>query len=321
MSRVSVRAPSHADTRPPYRHEALLFSGADQFLERALPFVADAVESDEPVMIALVDDHWAPLRATLGPLADRVDRVDMSRLGRNPARIIPAWNQFVDRHRGTGRTLRGIGEPIWPGRRPAELDESQLHEALLNVALPAQTPLWLLCPYDTAALGDDVLEEARRSHPTLTDLAHSEPSDGFGGTDHAVRLWERALPAPTVAPESYAFARGDLAALRGVVRSRATAATVATARAEDLTLAVNELAANSLDHGGGEGVLRIWSEAGAFVCEVQDSGRIADLLVGRRTPVANQPRGRGLWMVNQLCDLVQIRSTTAGTVVRVHSWV
>jgi anti-sigma regulatory factor (Ser/Thr protein kinase) len=91
-------------------------------------------------------------------------------------------------------------------------------------------------------------------------------------------------------------------------------------RVEDLTMAVNELAANSIDHGGGGGVLRWWIEPGALLCEVQDAGRIADPLVGRRTPRLDQPRGRGVWMVHQLCDLVQIRSSAAGTVVRVHSW-
>ena len=196
---MSVHTPSRTDPHA-YRHEALLFHGADEFLERAVPFVTDAVEADEPVMIAVVDDHWEPLRAALGPAARRVDRVDMGRLGRNPARIIPAWRQFADRHRATGRTMRGIGEPIWAGRRRAELDECQLHEALLNVAVPPQTPLWLLCPYDVGALDDDVVEEARRSHPTLMDLAASGPSRGFGGAQHAVDLWRRDLPAPAAAP-------------------------------------------------------------------------------------------------------------------------
>ena len=29
--------------------------------------------------------------------------------------------------------------------------------------------------------------------------------------------------------------------------------------------------------------------------------------------------GRGVWLANQLCDLVQIRSGAAGTVVRLHA--
>ena len=35
-------------------------------------------------------------------------------------------------------------------------------------------------------------------------------------------------------------------------------------------------------------------------------------------PPIEQYGGRGLWIVNQLCDLVQIRSAPSGTVVRVH---
>ena len=38
--------------------------------------------------------------------------------------------------------------------------ECQLHEALLNVAFGASTPLWLLCPYDLEALTADVIDEA-----------------------------------------------------------------------------------------------------------------------------------------------------------------
>jgi anti-sigma regulatory factor (Ser/Thr protein kinase) len=318
---MTVHALPHLGRRAHYRHEALLFDGLDEFVDRAVPFVAEAAAADEPVMVALIEDHWAPLRAALGGAAERVHHVDMGRLGGNPARIIPAWKDFVARHRRSGRPMRGIGEPIWAGRRRAELEECQLHEALLNVALPPQTPLWLMCPYDVASLGHDVVEEARRSHPTLCDVAATAPSARFGGRHHAVDLWERPLPAPVGAVEELRFRRGDLAALRLAVRRRARVTGMSAARVDDLALAVNELAANSLDHGGGRGALRLWSEPGAFLCEVRDSGRIADPLVGRTTPAKDQLRCRGVWMVHQLCDLVQMRSTPTGTVVRVHSWV
>jgi len=41
-------------------------------------------------------------------------------------------------------------------------------------------------------------------------------------------------------------------------------------------------------------------------------------LVGRLPPPVDQYGGRGLWLVNQLCDLAQIRSSPDGTVVRVR---
>jgi anti-sigma regulatory factor (Ser/Thr protein kinase) len=89
-------------------------------------------------------------------------------------------------------------------------------------------------------------------------------------------------------------------------------------RTEDLVLAVSELATNSLLHGGGTGTLRTWRQEDTFLCEVHDSGHIVEPLAGRNPPPPMQPSGRGLWVVNHLCDLVQIRSTSTGTVVRVH---
>ena len=83
-------------------------------------------------------------------------------------------------------------------------------------------------------------------------------------------------------------------------------------------LAVGELAANSVRHGGGRGILRIWRTEAALVCEVRDRGHIDDPLVGRRRPPLAQLGGRGLWIANSVCDLVQVRSNAQGTAVRVH---
>ena len=98
----------------------------------------------------------------------------------------------------------------------------------------------------------------------------------------------------------------------------AAAAGLDPTRAADLVLAVDELATNSLRHGGGRGTLRIWRDHSALVCEVRDAGRIEDPLAGRERPAVDRDGGQGLWMVNQLCDLVQLRTFPSGAVVRVH---
>jgi anti-sigma regulatory factor (Ser/Thr protein kinase) len=89
-------------------------------------------------------------------------------------------------------------------------------------------------------------------------------------------------------------------------------------RADDLVLAVDELVANSIRHGGGNATLRVWQSPTGLICEVEDSGRIYEPLVGRSYPTSEQDNGWGLWLVNQLCDLVQLRSSPDGTVVRLH---
>src|SRR2546421_585138 len=77
-----------------------------------------------------------------------VEFADMAKVGRNPARIIPVWRQFVSERAAGGGRIRGIGEPVWAGRGPSELAEAQRHEALLNLAFAGTPGMWLLCPYD-----------------------------------------------------------------------------------------------------------------------------------------------------------------------------
>ncbi|MDT0166804.1 ATP-binding protein [Actinotalea sp. AC32] len=117
------------------------------------------------------------------------------------------------------------------------------------------------------------------------------------------------------------FRRGDLSSVRHWVRREARDVGLTEDRTDDMVLAVSELAANSVDHGGGSGSVRAWGEPGAFVVEVEDEGHIADPLAGLRTPGPDQLRGRGLWMVNQLADRVHLRSTPAGTTARVVAFV
>jgi hypothetical protein len=139
-----------------------------------------------------------------GEIARRC-RTPRGHLGHNPALIIPAWRDFTDRFSGTGRPVRGIGEPIWATRQPeeiaeAQLHEAQLHEALLNVAVPPDVPLWLLCPYDTAALGEQVLAEAHRSHPVVGDSATTGAAPGTAAPFMSKN--SSVLPSPTPAHPS-----------------------------------------------------------------------------------------------------------------------
>jgi anti-sigma regulatory factor (Ser/Thr protein kinase) len=127
-----------------------------------------------------------------------------------------------------------------------------------------------------------------------------------------------ALPAPSGEVYEISFVEGDLKRLRGAVAGWAREQQLEPTPAEELVLAVNELATNSIRYGGGRGTLRMWREGGELMCEVSDGGRIVDPLVGRVRPEVGRSSGRGLWIVNQLCDMVQIRSSPAGTAIRIH---
>ena len=125
----------------------MLYDSPETFVDGAAPFIRDAVAAGEPIMVAIGAEKIDLLRSRLGEDADRVVFADMAELGANPARIIPAWQEFVDAN--AGRPMRGIGEPIWADRSPTELVECQCHEALLNVAFADASDFHLICPYDT----------------------------------------------------------------------------------------------------------------------------------------------------------------------------
>jgi anti-sigma regulatory factor (Ser/Thr protein kinase) len=114
------------------------------------------------------------------------------------------------------------------------------------------------------------------------------------------------------------FVADDLSAMRRFVSAWASEEMLDDERRERLVLAVNELASNSIRHGGGRGKLLVWRCADTLLCEVRDDGHIADPLAGRRRPMTEEYGGRGLWLVNQLCDLVQVRTSAGGSVVRAH---
>jgi anti-sigma regulatory factor (Ser/Thr protein kinase) len=114
------------------------------------------------------------------------------------------------------------------------------------------------------------------------------------------------------------FDRTSVGGIRQFVAARAVTAGLSRERAHDLSLAAHEAATNSARHGGGCGTLSIWSNDRAVVCEVRDAGHIIEPLVGRQRPEPFTASGRGVWIVHQLCDLSQVRSSASGTVVRMH---
>jgi len=301
-----------------FRHEVLFYADDDEFLEGAIPFLRDAIEAGGRSLVAVRRSRSELLRGELDADAGLVEFVDMEMAGRNPARIISVWQDFLAQTAGSSAPVRGIGEPVWPGRDPAELDECRRHEALLNLAFGRAREWSLLCPYDSAALDDAVLDAALESHPHAIRHGTGRPSAEWVGWDHDCTPFAGRLAKPPADATAIEFGRDGLAGVRKLIANEAMRAGLADGGASDMVTAVSELAANSVLHGGGHGWLRVWREPAALLAEAQDAGTIGQPLVGRSRPGVAQPGGRGLWLVNQLCDLVQIRSGADGTRVRLR---
>jgi anti-sigma regulatory factor (Ser/Thr protein kinase) len=125
-------------------------------------------------------------------------------------------------------------------------------------------------------------------------------------------------PPPATSVLEFTFSARNVREVRETVAQQAAIAGLSKEKTGDFMLSTHEAAVNSVLHGGGVGSLRLWHEPGRLVCELHDHGWITDPLAGRTVPEPGALHGRGLWLVNELCDLVQLRSSGQGTVIRMH---
>jgi anti-sigma regulatory factor (Ser/Thr protein kinase) len=294
-------------------HAALLYRNQEQLRVALEQFLRDGAREGEPCLVALPGDHLEPLGDLLEGCGADVRVEDMTELGRNPARVIPSLLDWLDGQSGPARV---VSEALWPGRSYAEVAECLRHEALLNLAL-ADCDVSVLCPYDAAHLDAEILAGAELTHPYLIDDIGPRPSMSYGDPIEVARGagWPQSDPAPPVTDLAFA---GDLRQLRHALAADPLLADLEPARREDLVFAVNEAVSNAVRHGDGLARARVWRDGDDVVGEISTTTVIDDPLAGRRTPDPADAGGRGLWLINQVCDLVEVRSDRAGASVRMH---
>jgi anti-sigma regulatory factor (Ser/Thr protein kinase) len=113
------------------------------------------------------------------------------------------------------------------------------------------------------------------------------------------------------------FGQRGLLALRVAVAEHAPQVGLTEDRVDELVVIAHELASNAVRHGGGGGRLRLWNSLGRAFCQVSDDG--PGMTDPARAGLERAPLyatdGRGLWIVRQLADEVEVRSGPQGTVV------
>jgi anti-sigma regulatory factor (Ser/Thr protein kinase) len=312
--RISRRGAPTLVTTSTFRHVGFFYQNADEYARTVCAFLRAGLAAGEPAFAAVPPAKIEVIRDALGPAARHVEFADMTLMGRNPAWIIPRVREFTGRY--AGRRVRYLGEPIWASRTAAELREATRHEALINLAFAA-ADAQILCPYDAAELDPAILADAGRTHPVLLSDGRHRASSAYGAPFQIPSSCSLPLSMPPHGALLHTY-RSNLSEVRALVLAHARAAGLSQARANDLVLAVSEVAANTLRHTPSDGTLSIWHDHAEIVCEVRDKGMITDPLAGRRRPPRDATGGHGLWLVHQVCDLVELRSDTSGTTMRMH---
>jgi len=315
-----VRFENTRTSRPVrFDHRAGTYADADQLLAIAASLLRAGLEDGQPTVLLGSPATERAVRAALGDLPGLVSVPAPDAELRASGQSVVA--RLAERLRALTEESGSAVVVAEHARRSARLASWAWGEAeaAANHAL-ADLPVTMTCLFP-ASLGDAARTAMQWNHPHLLD------ADGRPRHNPAARPPERvltALPAPPPLPlgrpdRELSFTPWQLTEVRGTVLEATEAIDMDPDRAQDFVLAVNEVAGNAVEHGRGTGVLRMWSTKHALICEVHDTGRLPAPLVGLRAPHPASPRGRGLWIARQLCDVLHVWSDLRGTHVRLQA--
>jgi anti-sigma regulatory factor (Ser/Thr protein kinase) len=304
--------------QPGFVHSALLYHSQHEYLDVVVRFVVDGLARDEPVLVAVPGDKLALLRDALKGAASgftaELRMADIAAVGRNPSRFMAMEASFADEH--PDRRVRIVSQLAWPERTEDEFVVCIEHEALANCALGGYRATGL-CLYDAGRLDDDVLADARATHPLLWRCGAPHRSAEYA-PDEVLDRCNRPLLAKPGAVTYMVRKSADLRPARSFAVNYAGWVGLSQDCIEDLQLVATELASNSLMYTDGACRLAFWRDDEHLVCEARDTGRLDDPLVGRLDPGPGGPASRGLFLVNAISDLVRTHTTPAGTTIQAY---
>ncbi len=295
-------------------HEALFYGDETHAVGVVREFLEEGSSRDEPALVAVRGPLLERLRAHIRGSNGRVTLQEITPVGLNPGRILAWISDWLAAQ--PGRT-RVVVQPLWPGREEAECMEVIRHEALVNLAL-RDAPVRVLCVFEDLAVDGETRAALEQTHPVLRRAGPSRrPSRSYTEPLDCLRRTEESLTDPE-RPIEEAPVTDDLHKLRQTIAASRITSALPEDRQAEFILAVNEAATNALKYDWPPRTVRLWRSGPYVVAEVEGRGEIDDPLAGRLPPPPAALEGRGLWMVNQLCDLVELRNCDSRATVRMH---
>lgn len=300
-------------------HTGLAYRNVDEFLAGAVPYVEAGLGSGEAVVAVTTQANITALRAALGRKAASVDFFEASDWYDSQAHAAHKYIRYWDDKQEHGfAALRVIGEPLNEHADAEDIARVVMLETAIN-GVTSAVPFLRLCPYDLRLAGVE-LECVEGAHPHMARGRDIVPSGGFIGADVFMERWYAAgLTLPKSGVYETHFDGESLSGMRKSLRAVASEFGLSAGKVPDLIAAVGEAAGNAVEHGGGAGVLRVFRTARELVCDVLSAGgELRDPLRGYFLPAVGEQRGRGIWMMRQLCDWVELRPNSGGSIVRLH---
>jgi anti-sigma regulatory factor (Ser/Thr protein kinase) len=306
-------APSHRGCF----HEAALYGCDEDLLGTLVPFLDGGRAAHEPTLVLLDEQAAGLVRAAFGDTDGITFEPPPTRSTR------PATALRLLRERLIGLVAQGAAQIRVAGQVPLpgpgdSWDRWARYEAAVNHVFD-DLPLWGLCLYDTRTAPEAVLDVVAGTHPHLGSPDGSHRPNPRYQDPRALAAGLRGdapfeVP-PTVTAVIDLVDPSPRAARRAVAAACAMAPLDGSATA-DLLVAVSEVVTNAHQHGGPPVRLRAWVDRDRVVVTTTDGGPGPDdPLVGYLPRPTAAARGRGLWIVHQLCDQVTMHRGRDGFTV------
>jgi AcrR family transcriptional regulator len=284
-------------------HEAFVYSADDEYAAVLAPFLSEAIGAGHAAIAVTSADRIRLLREALGSDHREVSFFDADEWYSRPGATLAAWRAELDAHAGA-EPVRAIGEITFAGDAAAAARWTR-YESLLNRAF-ADRSAWIVCPYDTRRLPEQIVADARRTHPVVSTGAGRAPSPehfaehelGASLSPGLVRAGARLGAAATIT------AGGDPLDLRRAVTWSARAAGISADVVEDLILAVGEVAAPYAS-----ATVRTGHAGGEWFCETAAVGRASGGL-------PFDENGLGVLIGRLICDRVEVDQGKSSVLVR-----
>jgi two-component system, NarL family, nitrate/nitrite response regulator NarL len=183
------------------RHEALVYSSADELVAATVPFLRQGLADGDDVLVVLREAGRAVLREALDEDADQIEFADALAWYRSPEHAFQAYRSYLDDRLEHGaHRVRVVAEVVWPeSSATVEVARWKRYEAGISAAM-ASVPVSFICAYDTRELPAEIIRDAQQTHPIVRTAAGARTNARYAEPGTFVGQLERDVPELTLAP-------------------------------------------------------------------------------------------------------------------------
>ena len=309
-----------------YEHAALIIDSDDAVRARLVPVLQNLLARGAAVLMIVSAKVELLVRTEFCALSDQLEWSEPSSFYQRLGFAYEEFRRYTVEQHAQGRRVHIVAEPdittdIDPTSPVDRAAEYLSYEVVYNdVIAPYDCPL--TCIWDARRHSTLIIENVRLLHNhEIIDGGKLVPVQHVPALDYLARRNEIPLPPPPADTDLdlTLSSLGGIGSVYTDVRSWAVRQSFSDTAANDIVIAVAEVATNGIVHGDVPVRVSAWRHANTLVVQVDDAGgRPLPPLAGYLAPDAHPDTGRGMWLARQLSDVVKVHTGGGITSVRLH---